>query len=206
MRGKETFTKLGRIGLVGLAALVVAGGAVAGTTDRSATDIIRSLAPIAAPAGTVAPTDPAATAMVRSKNLRRVKIAPATVGGTVIVLDVDLDRALDFDVFFEYDSARLLPSATRTLAALGEALASVELQPYRFLVAGHTDAAGSVAYNEDLSRRRAAAVRDFLLAAYPIAPSRLVATGFGPAFLRDPLHPLSGENRRVEVLLVADQR
>jgi len=201
------FTRFCRIGLVGLTCLLAAGSALAGTTDRTATDIIRSLAPIAPQPGTVAPTDAAATAAARSKvkNLRQVKVTPV-VGGAVMVLDLDMDHALDFDVFFEYDSARLLPSATRALAGLGEALSSPELAPYRFLVAGHTDAAGSVAYNEKLSQRRAVAVRDFLLAAYPIAPSRLVAAGFGPAFPRDPLHPLAAVNRRVEVALIAESR
>ncbi len=46
----------------------------------------------------------------------------------------------------------------------------------RVEIGGHTDSSGSDAYNLDLSRRRAAAVRDYLVSK-GVAGDRLVARG-----------------------------
>jgi outer membrane protein OmpA-like peptidoglycan-associated protein len=79
---------------------------------------------------------------------------------------------------------------------------SPELSPYRYLIAGHTDATGGDAYNLDLSRRRALAVRDYLVSAFPIDPHRLVIVGFGFRQLKRPDAPHAAVNRRVETLLI----
>ena len=69
------------------------------------------------------------------------------------------------------------------------------------LVIGHTDRVGSVAANDELSRRRADAVKDFLIK-NGIAADRIETSGRGE---REPLVPTADEvaeprNRRVEVL------
>jgi outer membrane protein OmpA-like peptidoglycan-associated protein len=56
---------------------------------------------------------------------------------------VDYGYTFDFEVPFEFDSARLTGGARRILSALGSALESGELIGYEYLVAGHTDAKGS---------------------------------------------------------------
>ena len=71
-----------------------------------------------------------------------------------------------------------------------------------FLIAGHTDAKGKADYNANLSQRRAEAVRDHLITTYGVAPSRLVALGFGDTRLKDPQQPQSEVNRRVQVVNV----
>jgi outer membrane protein OmpA-like peptidoglycan-associated protein len=102
----------------------------------------------------------------------------------------------DLLITFELDSARLTPQARENLDAFVAALRSRALQPYRFLVEGHTDATGPEGYNQRLSERRAASVVDYLVA-NGIESSRVVSRGFGETRprLADPDHP---ENRRVE--------
>jgi outer membrane protein OmpA-like peptidoglycan-associated protein len=119
------------------------------------------------------------------------------------VILVDTSYAMDFEVYFPFDSAELTPRARAELLALGQALASPELRPYRYLIAGHTDGVGQPAYNQTLSERRAAAVRVFLTETFPIAPDRLVSVGFGQERLKLPAEPRAAINRRVEVLLIA---
>lgn len=120
-------------------------------------------------------------------------------GGTVVV---DYGYTLDFEVAFEFDSARLTGAARRTLSALGRALQSSELVGYHYLIAGHTDAQGSAAYNRALSYARAGAVRDWLITNYAIDPRRLHVIGWGESRLKTPRFPLAGVNRRVEVTLI----
>lgn len=47
-------------------------------------------------------------------------------------------------------------------------------------IEGHTDNTGNAAYNHDLSKRRAEAVKDELINKYGIDASRLTAVGYGP--------------------------
>jgi outer membrane protein OmpA-like peptidoglycan-associated protein len=103
-------------------------------------------------------------------------------------------------ILFELNSAQILPGAIPTLNAIGQALSSQELAAYRFGVYGHTDASGEAAYNDDLSQRRALAVRTYLIDKFGIEPSRLQARGFGETRLKDPSNPRSSANRRVELV------
>ncbi len=115
---------------------------------------------------------------------------------------IDFTRAVDFEIFFEFGSARLTSKAKVTVDSLAQALMSSQLARFSYLIAGHTDAVGSAANNRILSRQRAASVRKYLIENHPIAPSRLVAVGFGEDRLRLPDEPKSALNRRVEVALI----
>lgn len=185
--------------------------AVAQTSDEI-NQIIRSLAPIAgqtvtgqarAPLTKPATRNPAtylgstqSTAPARSGLLMEV-----VQGQRVIV--VDTTYALDFEVYFPFDSADLTPQSRMQLAALGQALSSRELASHSYLIAGHTDAVGQPAYNQRLSERRAAAVVQYLVEAFPIAPKRLISVGFGQSRLKEQSNPRAAINRRVEVLLIS---
>lgn len=120
------------------------------------------------------------------------------------VILVDTSYAMDFEVYFPFDSAELTSRARQDLIALGQALASADLRPHRYLIAGHTDGVGQSAYNQALSERRAAAVRAYLTETFPIASDRLVSVGFGQERLKLPAEPRAAINRRVEVLLIAE--
>lgn len=115
---------------------------------------------------------------------------PGTAGSGVVP---------DLKILFPFNSAELTPEARAQLDQLGRALASPDLRPFRFRIAGHTDAVGSEAYNEGLSARRARAVVDYLVERHGIDRGRLAALGLGERELADPKDPASAVNRRVEV-------
>lgn len=104
-----------------------------------------------------------------------------------------------FQVEFAFNSAELSPKATQILDELGRALSSPDLSPFRFQLSGHTDATGRDDYNVDLSKRRAQAVRDYLVQKFSISGARLDTIGLGSQMLLDPANPRSGVNRRVEI-------
>lgn len=74
------------------------------------------------------------------------------------------------------------------------------------VVEGHTDSKGSDAYNQALSERRAAAVRDALIRDHGINPSRITAQGFGesrPVATND-TDEGRAQNRRVMVVIPSE--
>ena len=85
---------------------------------------------------------------------------------------------------------------------LGAALSDEKLKGSVFLVAGHTDAKGSDAYNLSLSDQRAKSVAEFLIENFHIDPKQLVAIGFGE---ENRENPLAAENRRVQVVNMASK-
>jgi OmpA-OmpF porin, OOP family len=158
--------------------------ASAQSTLKTETEIIRSLAPFAD-----------GNPVIRGREPRAVDTDRGRVR-------VDYSHAVDITVFFDYDSARLTEEASVQLEPLGRALQSRELLPFRFLIAGHTDASGDPAYNRSLSLKRAATVRAYLSGTYSVDPLRLVIHGWGQSRLKDPANPFSGVNRRVEIALI----
>jgi outer membrane protein OmpA-like peptidoglycan-associated protein len=106
----------------------------------------------------------------------------------------------DLEVYFAYDSDAVLPEARALLDNLGKALTDLRLADSRFVLVGHTDAKGSEAYNQSLSERRAAAVREYLVATFAIDPKRLVAYGRGKTALKLPQDPFAAVNRRVQAV------
>jgi outer membrane protein OmpA-like peptidoglycan-associated protein len=107
-------------------------------------------------------------------------------------------RTISIQLQFEFDSARLTESALASLSAVGSALQAPELRNDKFLVSGHTDAAGRYDYNKQLSMRRADAVRTYLMVRHGIEAERIVAVGKASDELIDPADPRSAANRRVQ--------
>ena len=107
---------------------------------------------------------------------------------------------IDLDINFDYNSTNISAKSLPSVQALGRALTSPELKGSTFIVAGHTDGAGSVAYNQALSERRADAVKRYLMQNYDVAGADLVTVGYGKSKLKDPSHPLAEVNRRVQVI------
>ena len=107
------------------------------------------------------------------------------------------------DVLFKTGSFELLPGARERLAKIsGIVLAypSLHLQ-----VEGHTDSVGSEEYNQQLSEKRAGAVRDYLVQ-QGISEGAIEARGFGKT---DPVasnETAEGrqQNRRVEMVISGD--
>jgi len=68
------------------------------------------------------------------------------------------------------------------------------------VIEGHTDAVGARAYNIELSRMRAQAVKDFLVNEMAVDASRLEVVGKGSAEPANRRNPYASENRRVVVV------
>jgi len=107
---------------------------------------------------------------------------------------------IDLTIYFDFNSAEVGARAVPTLVELGKALTSDALKETRFLLAGHTDAKGSNAYNLRLSQRRADAIRSFLATRFGVDERRLLSVGYGEEQLKDTGNPFADENRRVQVV------
>jgi outer membrane protein OmpA-like peptidoglycan-associated protein len=103
-------------------------------------------------------------------------------------------------VLFDFDSAAIRPDAERALTDVAEVLAAYAGRPAR--IEGHTDSIASDAYNQRLSERRAASVRDWLVA-HGVAAARLTPAGLGETRpVADNATPAGRQlNRRVEVVI-----
>lgn len=111
-------------------------------------------------------------------------------------------RAVDLEIPFEFNSAKLSDDGKEILVQLGEALNSDSLSGVKSVVLeGHTDAKGNPGYNKVLSLRRAQTVKDFLAQKQGVPSSKLKAVGKGSAELADPKNPEDGVNRRVRVIV-----
>lgn len=103
-------------------------------------------------------------------------------------------------VHFEFDSARLKPSAETILQ---QAVRKLKDNPGVAVdVVGHTDSTGSEAYNQDLSMRRAQSVADYLTA-NGISAGRLTVRGEGESNPVTSNDTREGRamNRRVELIV-----
>jgi outer membrane protein OmpA-like peptidoglycan-associated protein len=107
---------------------------------------------------------------------------------------------IDLEINFDFDSAVINPKARPVAVELGRALVNPKLKGIVCLVGGHTDGKGSPTYNLDLSRRRAEAIKAFLVEFYGVPAENLIAAGFGMERLKNPGDPFADENRRVQVV------
>ena len=112
---------------------------------------------------------------------------------------------IDLEIKFDYNSANIAKTALADMDNLGKALTDPSLKGATFVLAGHTDAVGSEEYNQDLSSRRADSVKRYLTEKFSLAPDRLVTAGYGKTRLKNKDNPKAPENRRVEVVNMADK-
>jgi outer membrane protein OmpA-like peptidoglycan-associated protein len=137
-------------------------------------------------------------------NLRKKATRAITIEEREQVADIVKDKPqIEFGkdaITFDYNSANITPKSIPVLETLGKALSSPELKGTVFVLGGHTDAAGSDTYNQELSEKRAEAVKRFLSDKFKLPAESLVAVGFGKTKLKNPGNPLGEENRRVQVV------
>lgn len=106
------------------------------------------------------------------------------------------------EINFNFNSAVIRPESYRNVGAIADALHNPILLGYGFLVMGHTDSVGGRMYNVGLSQRRAEAIVAALVNPFGVNPAILQPVGMGEEQLRDPAHPTSGVNRRVQLINV----
>ena len=102
-------------------------------------------------------------------------------------------------IYFNTGSATLLPESQPALRNIAQAVVQSK-QPV-LDIDGHTDNVGTAKLNQDLSLRRAQAVRQALLSQFGISPKKLTANGFGftrPVESNDSVEGRA-HNRRVEL-------
>jgi outer membrane protein OmpA-like peptidoglycan-associated protein len=117
------------------------------------------------------------------------------------IASIAKDRpSVDIEINFPFSSSDIGPAAVPAVTALGRALSSAELKGGTFLVAGHTDAMGSYASNQELSERRADSVKRYLVTNFQIPAATLVTVGYGKTKLKNESDPNAGANRRVQIV------
>ncbi len=123
-------------------------------------------------------------------------------GGTLFrtLKIIPKNKTASMELNFELNSYQLTNSAKEILGELGPALQSQELTDYKFMVEGHTDSRGIDEYNLSLSRKRASAVKQYLVSNFGIDPKRLAAVGRGEKSLLDKENPENAINRRVQIV------
>ena len=117
----------------------------------------------AAPSSPSAPAAPAASAAPAPS----AKPAPASVRQAVVI---------QADALFDFDKSVLRPDGRKSIDDALAKLKGVDLE--MVIATGHTDSIGSDAYNQKLSERRAAAVKDYLVSK-GIAASKITTIGKG---------------------------
>lgn len=111
-----------------------------------------------------------------------------------------VERKAAFLINFDFASTRIRPESRVVLDRVAAVMAAPSSGDVRFRIVGHTDDVGSDAGNLSLSRRRAAAVKDYLVHHHRIAATRLDALGMGKREPLDSANPRAAENRRVEIV------
>jgi outer membrane protein OmpA-like peptidoglycan-associated protein len=202
----------GRSNLAAMLSIVTIGAALSIGVAKAADDvtedqIVRALAPAKKPltrglsAGPQA--DPVADAAEGRfvQKIRNRATRSLSIGEREEIATLAKDKPnIDLEINFDYNSADVSAKSLASVQALGKALTNPDLKGSTFVVAGYTDAAGGEAYNQDLSERRADAIKRYLVDKFSIAGSDLVTVGYGKTKLKDPGQPLAEVNRRVQVV------
>jgi len=190
---------------LGAALSMTAGLAIAGDNNVSADQILNALQPKPLTRGLSA--GPQADPAVKAKELtfvdtlRNRKTRSLSLGEREEIAEIASTKPkIDLDIQFDYNSAEIRTSSMAAVQELGKALSNPSLKGSTFVVAGHTDAIGSDAYNQDLSERRADTIKRYLAAKYGINGTDLVTVGYGKSKPKDPNAPMDPINRRVEVV------
>ncbi|MCX7363137.1 MAG: DUF4892 domain-containing protein [Alphaproteobacteria bacterium] len=109
-------------------------------------------------------------------------------------------RVALYGILFDFDKADIKPESDKQLAEMANLLkASPALKVF---IVGHTDNKGTVAYNTDLSQRRADSVVRALATRFGIAADRMVSKGVGPfaPLAVNDTEEGQAKNRRVEMV------
>ena len=145
----------------------------------------------------------AAGAIIGHQMDQKAKEIQQTVAGAQITrVGEGLVVTFDSGLLFDFDSDQLREASKENLDNLAKSLS--KFGDSKLLLVGHTDNKGTESYNLDLSRRRAAAVANYL-SGRGVPAARMETTGRGET---EPIAPNDTDadrqkNRRVEVAITA---
>ena len=207
----KTLTAILSVATIGAALSLGMGTARAEDKDKNVTEdqILRALAPEKKPLTrglSVGPQQQVDSAAVAAEGqfvqkIRGRATRSLSVNEREEIASIVKDKPkIDLEINFDYNSADISSKSMPSVQALGRALSNSDLKGSTFVVAGHTDASGGEGYNQDLSERRADAIKRYLVDKYGINGSDLVAVGYGKSKLKDPNQPMAEVNRRVQVV------
>jgi OmpA-OmpF porin, OOP family len=136
----------------------------------------------AKPATPAAPSAPAAPAPA-------AKPAPASVRQSIVI---------QADALFDFDKSVVRPDGKKSI---DEALAKLNGVDLEMVIAtGHTDSIGTDAYNQKLSERRAAAVKDYLVSkGIPASKVTTIGKGESQPVATNKTKEGRQKNRRVDI-------
>ena len=192
---------------IGAALSMTAGLAVAGDTV-SADTILNALKPKPGVSRglSTGPQQPADVAVQAKEStfvntLRNRKTRSLSLGERQEIAELAATKPkIDLEIQFDYNSADISKGSVTAVQELGKALSDSSLKGSTFVVAGHTDAVGGEAYNQDLSERRADTIKKYLIQNYGLAGGDLVTVGYGKTRLKDAANGADPANRRVQVV------
>jgi len=192
----------------GILALSLGSGYAGAQDQPSAATIINKLTPKPI-TRSLSPADAAKNAADENfvNSMRHRATRSLSTGEREKLADVTKDKpSIDLEINFEFDSARIGRAAMSQVDELGKALTDATLKGNTFVLAGYADKKGRASYNQDLSERRADAVKRYLVEKFEIPASNLVTVGYGSTHLKNPKDPFAAENRRVAVTNMADSK
>ena len=204
------FKALRMIAMISVALSLTAGIAAA-AEEVTSDQILRALAPKKPLTRGLSMTPPAEPAVNAAEgkfvdSLRNRSTRSLSIGEREQIAAVAQTKpAIDLEITFDYNSANISKKSLSSVQALGKALSSEDLKGATFVVAGHTDAVGGEEYNQDLSERRADAIKRYLTDKYGIAGADLVTVGYGKGKPKAGVAPTDPSNRRVQVVNMANK-
>ncbi|MBR0932540.1 OmpA family protein [Bradyrhizobium jicamae] len=193
---------------IGAALSMTAGLALAGDETVPAAKILSALKPKPLTRGLSAgpQVDPAVSAREAGflNSVRNRQTRSLSLGERQEIAEIATNKPkIDLEIHFDYNSADISKGSTQAVQELGKALSDTSLKGSTFVLAGHTDAIGGEAYNQDLSERRADTIKKYLVQHYGLNGSNLVTVGYGKDRPKDPNDPMDPTNRRVQVVNMA---
>ncbi|KWV47175.1 hypothetical protein AS156_20150 [Bradyrhizobium macuxiense] len=194
--------------LIGATLAMTAGLALAGDNIVPADQILTALKPrpVTRSLSAGAQVDPAVSAKETAflNSVRNRQTRSLSLGERQEIAEIATNKPkIDLEIHFDYNSAEINKGSTQAVQELGKALSDPSLQGSTFVVAGHTDAIGGEAYNQDLSERRADTIKTYLVEHYGLNGSNLVTVGYGKTRPKNPDAPFDPTNRRVQVVNMA---
>jgi len=193
---KTGINKTEKGAIIGASSGAVVGGIIGNKSKNTALGAILG----AAVGGTVG-------AVIGNKMDKQAKKMEEDLAGTATVERVGEGIKLTFDsqLLFDFGKSNLKESNKDDLKRLSETLK--EYPDTELLVVGHTDNVGSNSFNQTLSKKRAAAVSNYL-AALGIYNRRLEIQGKGESqpITSNETDVSRSQNRRVEIAIYANEK